>query len=345
VTDQSWQTILPAMLSKAGHKPNPVANVEPLDGGVSSDIVLITLESGEQYCAKRALSQLKVEQEWLVPVERNSFEVAWLRKVKMLLPENVPEVICADAQTGTVVLQYLPADQYENWKQQLMRGQTDAMIASSVGTALGTIHTATLHDPAVAVEFASDALFDGLRLDPYLRFTAEKHPDLAPRILAVLDQTATSKIALVHGDISPKNILINRTTQQPVFLDAECAWFGDPVFDAAFCLNHFLLKSIYLPDRQSEFMAMANAFQQRWLACFAADITYELQRRLVRLLPCLMLARIDGKSPVEYLNKQQQNLTRTIAKQMIVEDFSSINSCLDKFISLSSNPGLNHHDR
>ncbi len=55
--------------------------------------------------------------------------------------------------------------------------------------------------------------------------------------------TLAAKIALVHGDVSPKKVPAG--PRGPVFLDAECAWYGDPAFDLAFCLNHLLLKCLW----------------------------------------------------------------------------------------------------
>ena len=37
---------------------------------------------------------------------------------------------------------------------------------------------------------------------------------------------------LVHGDFSPKNILISN--KKIIYLDAECCNYGDPVFDLVF---------------------------------------------------------------------------------------------------------------
>jgi len=114
-------------------------------------------------------------------------------------------------------------------------GRADPKVPAAVADALGRIHAATLNDASAAEEFPTDHLIDALRLDPYLRYTAGRHPDLSAKILGVLETTAKTKIALVHGDVSPKNILVSKRDGHPVLLDAECAWYGDPAFDAAFC--------------------------------------------------------------------------------------------------------------
>ncbi len=53
----------------------------PLTGGVSSDIWRVNTARGP-ICVKRALAQLRVEAEWLAPVERNASEVAWIEAAR-----------------------------------------------------------------------------------------------------------------------------------------------------------------------------------------------------------------------------------------------------------------------
>jgi tRNA A-37 threonylcarbamoyl transferase component Bud32 len=308
----SWEAVLPPMFAAAGIGAAIVA-VEPLTGGVSSDIVRIRLADGRLYCAKRALSRLKVASDWQAPVERNRYEVAWLRRAGRIVPGAAPAVIGEDRARGIALLEYLPADDYLLWKSELLAGRSDPKVPAAVADALGRIHAATLNDPAVAAEFPTDHLIDALRLDPYLRFTAARHTALAERILAVLATTASTKLALVHGDVSPKNILVSRRDGHPVLLDAECAWYGDPAFDAAFCLNHLVLKSIHLPPLRDTLLDAAGVFATIWLGHFSAELRAGLDARVAALLPCLMLARVDGKSPVEYLDDTNRERVRMLA--------------------------------
>jgi Phosphotransferase enzyme family len=149
-------------------------------------------------------------------------------------------------------------------------------------------------------------------------------------MLACLDATRSAKVALVHGDLSPKNIFVSRADGHPVILDAECAWYGDPVFDLAFCLNHLLLKAIHMPQLAEPLLSGARDFFIVWLAHFPADMHGELESRAATLLPCLMLARVDGKSPVEYLTRQSQQVVRDIAIPLIREPRSKIAEVLDE---------------
>lgn len=326
MSTESWQDLLPRLFATAGIAGGEAALVVPLTGGVSSDIVRVELADGRLFCAKRALSRLKVKSEWQAPVERNHYEVAWLRRAGSIVPGAAPRVFAEDRAAGVALLEYLPAGDYLLWKDELLAGRAQPDVPVAVADALGRIHAATLDDARVAAEFATDHLIEALRLDPYLRFTASRHPQLAASILAVLETTARSKRALVHGDVSPKNILVSRDDGHPVLLDAECAWFGDPAFDAAFCLNHLLLKAVHLPALTSTLLAQAAAFANTWLGHFPTTERPALEARTAALLPCLMLARVDGKSPVEYLAAADQSRVRNIAIPLIVSPPAGLRS-------------------
>jgi len=159
-----------------------------------------------------------------------------------------------------------------------------------------------------------------------LRFTAQKFPKLSTQIHALADELAQSKVALVHGDVSPKNILLRNRT--PIFLDAECATMGDPAFDVAFCLNHLLLKSFHLPGSRTN---LRDAVQQFWQA-YQPHICWEeddrLQARVAALLPALLLARVEGKSPVEYLSDTDQDKVRIVACACLSSPVDSISALL-----------------
>lgn len=315
--DLTWEALLPPIFASAGIDASGTLEIAPLTGGVSSDIVRIRLPDGRQYCAKRALSKLKVATDWQAPLERNQYEVAWLRRANTIIPGAAPEVVGEDRAHGIALLEYLPAEDYVLWKAELLAGRADPLVAAAVADALGRIHAATLNNRTAAAEFPTDHLIDALRLDPYLRFTAGRHPELADRILAVLATTANTRQALVHGDVSPKNILISKRDGHPVLLDAECAWYGDPAFDAAFCLNHLVLKSIHLPALRNNLLDQAAAFANTWLGHFPTELRAGIEARVAALLPCLMLARVDGKSPVEYLSEANRQLVRDRASPHI----------------------------
>jgi aminoglycoside phosphotransferase (APT) family kinase protein len=330
---QGWQALLPPLLRQAGLPVDRPLEVAPLSGGVSSDIVRVRLADGTEVCAKRALPKLKVAADWRVPTERNQYEVGWFRKANTVVPGSAPAVLAADAASGIALLAYLSPERYVLWKEELLAGHTDCALARQVAETVGQIHAATMNDAGTARAFATDALFNAIRLDPYLRATAARHPGLAPRILAVVDLVSGTHCALVHGDLSPKNILVERATRNPVILDAECAWYGDPAFDAAFCMNHLVLKAIHLPAQRRALLAEARLFFDAWLAVLPVTARQTMERHVAALLPCLMLARADGKSPVEYLDATEQERVRTISMPLIADPLTSAAGVIDRVAS------------
>ena len=199
---------------------------------MSSDIWRIDLPGGA-ICVKRALARLRVPQDWRAPVERNAFEVAWMEVAGEAVPGAVPRLVAVDDAAKLFAMEFLDPGTHPLWKAQLRDGIAEPRVAHAVGERLSRIHAATAGREDVAARFRSDAIFHAIRLEPYLLATARRHPDLAPRLEALVARTAATRLALVHGDVSPKNILAG--PRGPVFLDAECAWYGDPAFDLAFC--------------------------------------------------------------------------------------------------------------
>ena len=292
--------------------PGATAGGDRLTGGVSSDIWRIDLPDGP-VCVKRALAKLRVAADWRAPVERNRYEAAWIRHANAAVPDAAPALLGQDEAAGTLAMAYLPPADHKLWKTLLRDGHADPAFAAQVAASLVRIHDATAADPAVAPRFPTDAIFFAIRLEAYLLATARVHPDLAPALKALVAVTQANKRALVHGDVSPKNILAG--PRGPVFLDAECAWWGDPAFDLAFCLNHLLLKCLWTPSATLAFLACFDALAARYLAGVAWEPPAALEARAARLLPGLFLARVDGKSPVEYITQQadKDRVRRTAA--------------------------------
>ena len=287
----------------------------PLPGGVSSDIWRIDTDAGP-VCAKRALAKLRVAADWRAPIERNRYEARWMRLASEAHAGCAPRVLGQHPALGVLVMNFLPPSAYALWKQQLRDGHAHAVTAHAVGCALGRIHSYSAGRPELASEFATDAIFFDIRLEPYLLATARRHPDLAARLEQLVDVTRSRRIALVHGDVSPKNILIG--AEGPVFLDAECAWWGDPAFDIAFCLNHLLLKCLWNPAATTAFLAAFDALAAAYLPSVVWEAADAVEHRAAALLPGLLLARVDGKSPVEYVtNEGQREQVRRVAGELL----------------------------
>lgn len=290
--------------------------LESLSGGVSCDVYKVEIARRAPIVVKRALPRLRVKQDWRAPPERSIAEVAWIELVSGINPSWVPKILGEDRARHLFAMEYLAPDSHPIWKAELAAGRIEYGFAASVGTALATIHAKTAGKDEIAKGFANSAQFRALRLEPYLLFCAGRHPDLADAIEEVAADIDEARIALMQGDISPKNILCG--PNGPVFLDAETACYGDPAFDLAFCLNHFLLKSVWRPQWKERY---AQAFAAL-LSSYRAGVTWEetnaLDRRAARLLPMFFLARVDGKSPVEYLtDAKDKAFVRAAARAMI----------------------------
>ncbi|HWV96327.1 MAG TPA: aminoglycoside phosphotransferase family protein [Xanthobacteraceae bacterium] len=299
ISGQAEPETIIAFLRDAGLVPtDATARLEPLTGGVASDIWKVEVD-GRVFAVKRALAKLRVERDWQVPVTRNVSEVDWLRVAAGVVPHAVPQVLAHDPAIGAFAMAYLDPVHHPVWKAELAAGRADAAFAAQVGRTIAGFHAATAHSADLARRFANDALFHAIRLEPYLEATAPTHPDIADALMRLSRETLATKIALVHGDVSPKNILVG--PNGPVFLDAECAWYGDPAFDLAFCLNHMLLKCLWTPRARAAFLACFDALAAAYLARVNWEPVADLECRAARLLPALFLARVDGKSPVEYI--------------------------------------------
>jgi tRNA A-37 threonylcarbamoyl transferase component Bud32 len=302
-----------ARLGLIGPGERPPAT--PLAGGVSSDIWKVDLSCGP-VCVKRALAKLKVVQDWQVPVERSRYEIRWFRTVARILPEAVPEIVAADEELGAFAMAWLPPERYPLWKRQLLDGRVEPGTAEAVGARLAAIHAGTARDPMLPGLFPTDAIFHEIRLSPYLEAAAKRHPDRAEALLRIVETTASTRKALVHGDVSPKNILVGPAG--PVFLDAECAWFGDPAFDLAFCLNHLLLKCLVRREAVGPLLASFSLMSARYLSGVDWEPAADLEARAAVLLPGLLLARVDGKSPVEYLTEEaDRQRVRRAARELL----------------------------
>ena len=313
-------TTLPAdmlgFLTKAGLvEDGDAIAAEPLAGGVSSDIWRVETPH-RSLCIKRALARLRVAADWRAPVERNAFEAAWLRDAATLVPGAAPALLASDPEAGMLAMEWLAPADHRLWKADLMAGRADPAVAAAVGARLAALHAGFALDAHAPARYGSDAIFRAIRIEPYLGATAAAHPDLAAPIAALSDRLAGTRRSVVHGDISPKNILIG--PRGPVFLDAECAWFGDPAFDLAFCLNHMLLKCLAAPRATDGFLRCFDALAAAYLAGVDWEARGALEARAAALLPVLFLARVDGKSPVEYLrNEDDRAAIRRTARPLI----------------------------
>ena len=292
-------------------RSSAIQSIAPLTGGVASDIVKVVI-GDRTICLKCALEKLRVSEDWQAPTHRNKAEYAWLQVAARVNPRGALQLLGRSQSEPCFAMEYIEGDDVFLWKARLLAGEVSLEEARRVGSALGRIHSASSSDSFVRDDFANQADFYQLRLDPYLNFTAIRHPQAADRLGSLVSRLEGADKVLIHGDVSPKNIMFRSGV--PIFLDAECATMGDASFDVAFCLNHLVLKAIHLPAARS---ALLDAVQAFWDS-YASEVDWEscesLESRTCELLPALMLARVDGKSPVEYLSDANRQVTREISQ-------------------------------
>ena len=312
-------------------RPGEAFRTETLPGGVSSDILRIDLPGRSprvSFCFKRALGKLKVAADWRAPVERNHAEVEWMRVAGVFAPGSVPHILGEDAQAGAFAMEYLAPAAHPVWKNLLRDGNIQTETAAAVARVIAAIHAGTALRADLAQRFANDHIFHPIRLEPYLLATAAHHPDCAARLYDLAETTARTKLALVHGDLSPKNILV--AARGPILLDAECAWYGDPAFDLAFCLNHMLLKCLWRPQWRERYLACYDALASTYLARVSWEPRAAIEARVAHLLPGLLLGRVDGKSPAEYLaDEKDKDRVRRVARRFLREPVDQLGAIRD----------------
>ena len=311
MSQQTEETAVRAALLRMGlTDTDEIPVITALAGGVSSLIVRADTRRGP-VCVKQALPELKVASHWSAPLQRSHAELDWMRQVGKWLPGSVPTILGEDRDSYCFAMAWLAPDAHPVWKLQLRDGTAHPAFAAEVGRLLAAIHAASADDEALAKTFANDENFFELRLDPYFGATARVHAECAPALNALIADTANHRRALVHGDISPKNLLAG--PNGPVFLDAECAWYGEPAFDVAFCLCHLLAKCLWRPQSAADFLACFDAFSAAYLHGVRWEAPSAIEARVARLLAAILLARVDGKSPLEYLDEKDRAQLRAFA--------------------------------
>ena len=297
------------------------ARITELGGGVSNTVLLV--EAGERrFVLKQALGKLRVQDDWFSDRGRVFRESAALRWLAPRLPAgSVPELLFEDRENGIFAMGAAPPEA-QTWKTLLMRGECDVRIAESIARMLAAIVSASWRDAESQRVFGDQTVFDQLRLDPYYRTTASRHPDLRPRFERLMRESSERRVSLVHGDWSPKNFLVSSAAVMAI--DFEVIHFGDPAFDSAFLLNHLLLKSFYRPEWSTGFAELAGRFWEAYRGGLPPDCDW-MEPATLAHLGCLLLARIDGKSPAEYITDEELRArVREFARSLIVSSPASI---------------------
>lgn len=273
---------------------------------MSSEILLIE-DGSDRFVVKRALPRLRVADEWRADTSRNQYEADYLEYAGGIVPAAVPRVLARG--DDWFAMEYLGSG-FVNWKSLLLSGTFEAEHAQRAGDVLHRIHSRSRTDDEARSHFRTLDNFEQLRIDPYLITTGKRHPELRERFEHAAAELRAASECLVHGDYSPKNALVS--SDRFIILDCEVAWFGDPAFDLAFLLNHLLLKSLFHAPTEVGAAELVETF------CEAYGLSGPLMERALRLVLLLMLARVDGKSPVEYLRSEKQERVRAFCRPRIL---------------------------
>ena len=274
------------------------ANVTPLSGGVSN--VVLRVETPERvFVLKQSRPQLRTRAAWYSDISRVYREQEVMQALRPLLPAGVvPAVLFADRPNYVFAMEHAPPGA-RVWKELLLSGQVDPAAGERAGRILGTIHEATALNPALVEPFRDPSVFVQLRVDPFYRRIAERHPDLAPAVGALADRLLTTREALCHGDYSPKNLLAHAGGF--TLVDYETAYFGDPAMDLGFCASHLILKAFARPHDRTRHLDLVRAFWRGYVAAATFRPAGELEARGIGHCGVCLLARVDGTSPVDYL--------------------------------------------
>lgn len=279
-----------------------------LSGGVSN-VVLLVETASERVVFKQALAKLRVADDWYADPARAQAEAAALRILTALTPHDVPALLDSDAARHTLTITAAPPG-WRTWKQDLFHGKCNAAVASWLGTVLATWHQGTQH-ASLPTELDGVEAFRQLRLEPYLGVSAKRRPDLAESLHAYSDALLSRRQCLISGDFSPKNVLVG--DGRGWVIDLEVAHRGDPAFDVAFLLHHLLLKAVALSAHRDSLRDCATAF----LTAYGEGLGAADPAHLHGVIGCLLLARVIGSSPVDYLSPAQAAHIQTTAAELL----------------------------
>jgi 5-methylthioribose kinase len=322
-------------LRQQGHlRAGQTVSLEKLAGGVSNRTVRVGWPDGHGWVLKQALAKLRVQADWFSDPERIGVEARALRWLQRLAPPGTtPAFVFEDPGNHLLAMEAIPQD-HENWKAVLLAGRIIPDHFEQSARLLAAIHLRS-SDPGLDVPnaFADTTHFETLRLQPYYIYTAQQVSEAADFLNALACETLQHKVCLVHGDFSPKNILIYQG--KLVLLDHEVVHFGEPAFDLGFVLTHFLSKAHHLLEHRARIAAAAALFwevyQQNLALLPRSNVFHGLEPRTVRHTLACLLARVAGKSPLEYLSPEEKVRQRKVVLELMVDPPAGVPDLIAEF--------------
>jgi 5-methylthioribose kinase len=311
-----------------GREPSDIAT---LPGGVSNRTVRVTWSDGQAWVLKQALEKLRVKEDWFSSPDRIHVEAKALRWLNRLAPAGMtPDFLFEDVPNHLLAMEAVPRG-YENWKSMLLSGHIVPNYFEQFGFLLGTVHRKSSEaGPELSHTFADTRYFESLRLDPYYGYAARKAATAAGFLTTLSRETLRHKLSLVHGDFSPKNVLIYQ--DKLILLDYEVVHFGDPAFDLGFALTHFLSKANHLPSHRAAFGDAAVLFWQSYTGEVAPLHWEGVESRAARHTLACLLARVLGKSPLEYLTSDEAARQRDLVIKFMARPPVHVRDLIAKFL-------------
>lgn len=315
---------------------NDACETRTLSGGVSSRAVLVRLPDGAEWVLKQALAKLRVKADWFSDPARIGREAEGLRACAQLAPpETTPELVFEDAANMIVAMTAVPQP-HDNWKQLLLRGRVSMAHVAQFADLLATLHVRSRQQREIwAGRFADRSFFESLRIEPYYRYTAGRTPQAAAFYERLIADTLTRRECFVHGDFSPKNVLVHN--DRLVLVDYEVAHWGDPAFDVGFSMTHLLAKAGHVIGHSQTFEQAAQAYWQRYSAAAVPHFD-GLERRSIRNTVGCLLARVDGRSPLEYLDEAGRRRQRATALTLVRRLPETMPALIETFVRGMQNP-------
>jgi 5-methylthioribose kinase len=316
-----------------------IASVRALPGGVSNRTVLVRFTDGRGWVLKQALAKLRVKVDWFSDPERAHREALALDWYARLAPPGaVPRLVFEDREQHLLAMEAVPLPHW-NWKSLLLDGELKLEHVKQFGKLLGTVHRRAAAQPELREAFADTSFFESLRLEPYYLYSASEVPRAGEFLRRLVADTRSRPITLVHGDYSPKNVLVHR--DRLVLLDYEVAHFGDPAFDLGFSLAHLCSKAHHLADQRSAFAEAANVYWRTYRTTIAPDSEApqdaawqgELEPRAVRHALGCLLARVAGRSPLEYLSATERERQQSAVVAMMAAPPLTVSDLVREFVA------------
>jgi 5-methylthioribose kinase len=315
---------------RIGPQEKPI--VRQLKGGVSNKTVSLLRPEGSAWVLKQALAKLRVKSDWFSDPKRIRIEADALRFLPSIAPPGtITPLVFEDAEQNILAMEAVP-EPHENWKERLLSGKIELPLIREFGRMLGVIHQRSYSKCSeLRAKFWDRTFFRTLRLEPYYQYSATVIPAAKPFLTPLVADTLSRQETFVHGDFSPKNILIYQ--HRLVLLDHEVAHFGDPAFDIGFSLTHLLSKAHHLP--KSRFV-LIDAALHYWETYFelVRELPWStgLEHRATKHTIACLLARAVGRSPLEYLNESERDRQTRAALNLIEACPASLSQLVELFI-------------